>query len=51
VGPDERYVVAAMYDQPTGGDTIDAGVPTLTDLVATVFGATVPAPAAIPEDY
>ena len=50
-GPEERYVVAAMYDQPTGGDTIDAGVHTLTDLVATVFGAPVPAPAVIPEDY
>ena len=51
VGPDERYVVGAMYDQPTGGDTIEAGVHTLTDLVATVFGAPVPAPAFIPEDY
>ena len=51
VGPNERYVVGAMYDQPTGGDTIEAGVHTLTDLVATVFGAPVPAPAVIPEDY
>jgi hypothetical protein len=51
VGPDERYVVGAMYDQVPGGDTIEAGVHVLTDLVATVFGAPVPAPAVIPEDY
>jgi hypothetical protein len=50
-GPDERYVVGAMYDQIPGGDTIEAGVHVLTDLVATVFGAPVPAPAVIPEDY
>jgi hypothetical protein len=51
VGPDERYVVGAMYDQVPGGDTIDAGVHVLTDLVAIVFGAPVPAPAVVPEDY
>jgi hypothetical protein len=51
VGPDERYVVGAMYDQLPGGDTIEKGVHVLTDLVATVFGAPVPAPAVIPEDY
>ncbi len=51
VGPDERYVVAAMYDQVPGGDSIDAGVHVLTDLVATVFGAPVPAPAVVPQDY
>jgi hypothetical protein len=50
-GPDERYVVAAMYHQPPGGDTIDKGVHLLTDLVATIFGAPVPAPATIPKDY
>jgi hypothetical protein len=51
VGPDERYVVGAMYDQLPGQDTIDKGVHVLTDLVATVFGAPVPAPAVIPQDY
>jgi hypothetical protein len=51
VGPGERYVVAAMYDQVPGGDSIGAGVHVLTDLVATVFGAPVPAPAVVPEDY
>lgn len=50
-GPDERYVVAAMYHQPPGGDSIERGVHTLTDLVATIFGAPVPAPAVIPDDY
>jgi hypothetical protein len=51
VGPDERYVVGAMYDQIPGIDSIEAGVHVLTDLVATVFGAPVPAPAVIPDDY
>jgi hypothetical protein len=51
VGPSERYIVAAMYHQPPGGDTIDKGVHLLTDLVATIFGAPVPAPVTIPQDY
>ncbi len=52
VGPDERYLVAALYDEVPGEiDTIDAGVHALTDLVATIFGAPVPAPAVIPDDY
>jgi hypothetical protein len=51
VGPDERYVVAAMYHQPPRGGTIERGVHALTDLVATVFGAPVPAPAVVPTDY
>lgn len=50
-GPAERYVVAAMYDQPPGGDSIGRGVHVLTDLVATIFGAPVPAPAIVPTDY
>jgi hypothetical protein len=51
-GPRERYVIAAMYHQPPGGDSIGKGVHVLTDLVATAFGAPVPAPVArIPEDY
>jgi hypothetical protein len=50
-GPAERYEVAAMYHQPPGGDSIEKGVHTLTDVVATIFGAPVPAPATIPSDY
>ncbi len=50
-GPDERYIVAAMYHQPPGGDSVEKGVHLLTDLVATIFGAPVPAPVTIPEDY
>jgi hypothetical protein len=42
-------VVAAMYHQPPGGDSIQQGVHTLTDLVATIFGAPVPAPVVIPD--
>jgi len=49
-GPDERYVVAAMYHQLPGGDTIDHGVHVLSDLVATVFGAPVPAPVVVPDN-
>jgi hypothetical protein len=50
-GPDERYIVAAMYHQPPVTGSIDHGVHALTDLVATIFGAPVPAPAVIPKDY
>jgi post-segregation antitoxin (ccd killing protein) len=50
-GAGERYLVAAMYHQPPGGDSIEKGVHLLTDLVATIFGAPVPAPATIPKDY
>jgi hypothetical protein len=50
-GPQQRYVVAAMYHQLPGGDSIDRGVHVLTDVVATVFGAPVPAPVVIPQDY
>jgi hypothetical protein len=49
VGPEERYVVAAMYDDAPGQE-LDHGVHVLTDLVATVFGAPVPAPVVVPED-
>jgi hypothetical protein len=50
VGADERYLVAAMYDQPPEG-TIDIGVHVLTDLVAILFAAPVPAPAVVPSGY
>lgn len=47
-GPDERYAVAVMYHLPPGA-TIDAGVHTVSDLVATVFGAPTPAPVTVPD--
>jgi hypothetical protein len=49
VGPGERYLVAAMYDQAAEQE-LDNGVHVLTDLVATVFGAPVPAAAVVPEE-
>jgi hypothetical protein len=48
VGPDQQYEVAAMYHQLPGGDNIAEGVHTLSDLIATVFGAPAPAPVVIP---
>jgi hypothetical protein len=52
VGPGERHIVAALYDQPPGDlRSIQLGVHLLTDLVATLFGAPVPAPAVVPQDY
>jgi hypothetical protein len=47
-GPDARYVVAVMYHLPPGS-TIDAGVHAVSDLIATVFGAPVPAPVTVPD--
>jgi hypothetical protein len=47
-GPDQQYEVAAMYYQLPGGDNIAEGVHTLSDLIATVFGAPVPAQVVIP---
>jgi hypothetical protein len=53
-GPDGRYVVALMYQLPPGVNskdgTIDAGVHRVSDLVATVFGAAVPAAVTVPRD-
>jgi hypothetical protein len=42
-GPGERYVVAAMYEQPPGGGGLAAGVQAVSDAVALVFGAATPA--------
>jgi hypothetical protein len=47
-GPGARYVVAVMYHLPPGS-TVDAGVHAVSDLVATVFGAPVPAPVTVPD--
>jgi hypothetical protein len=47
-GPDERYAVAVMYQLPPGPG-IDVGVHTVSDLIATVFGAPTPAKVTIPD--
>lgn len=47
-GPNERYIVAAMYHLPPGA-TIGNGVHAVSDLVATVFGAPTPAPVTVPD--
>jgi hypothetical protein len=52
-GPDERYLVAAMYHVPPSAGTAAAGIHlgahVVSDLVATVFGATVPAAVSVPD--
>ncbi|HEX6499884.1 MAG TPA: hypothetical protein VF054_12745, partial [Micromonosporaceae bacterium] len=48
-GPDERYVVGVMYHLLPGSGTIYAGCHTVSDLVATVFGAQVPATITVPD--
>jgi hypothetical protein len=48
-GPEARYTVAVMYHLLPGSGTIDAGVHAVSDVVATVFGATVPAPVTVPD--
>lgn len=42
-GPDERYVVAMMYDMPPGQDSLKLGAQTLSDITALLFGARTPA--------
>jgi hypothetical protein len=49
-GQDERYIVAAMYDGQSK-DPLDTGVHALSDVIATVFGAPVPATVVVPQDY
>jgi hypothetical protein len=46
-GDNERYVVTAMYEQDATG-TLERGVHTVSDAIATYFGAAVPAPATLP---
>jgi hypothetical protein len=46
-GPDERYAVAVMYQVDPAG-SLAAGVHTVSDLVALLFGAPVPAPVTVP---
>lgn len=47
-GPDERYIVAIMYQVPPQG-TLDDGVHAVSYVAALLFGAPVPAPVTIPE--
>lgn len=47
-GPGARYVVAVMDDLPPGAG-IAAGVHAVSDAVAIVFGAPVPAPVTVPD--
>jgi hypothetical protein len=51
-GPDARYAIAVMYQLPPGVNTrngsIRAGVHAISDIVATIFGAPVPAPVTVP---
>jgi hypothetical protein len=52
-GPDQRYLVAVMYQLPASVPTTAAGVHTgahaVSDLVATVFGSPVPAMVTVPD--
>ncbi|MGC9669364.1 hypothetical protein ACNTMW_22765 [Planosporangium sp. 12N6] len=48
VGVDNRYAVVVMFDQQPGG-SLDTGVHTVSDLVATVFGAKTPADVTVPK--
>jgi hypothetical protein len=48
-GPGERYVVAVMDDLPPGAG-IAAGVHAVSDVVAAVFGAAVPAAVTVPDE-
>ncbi|WP_147457028.1 serine hydrolase [Micromonospora pisi] len=43
VGPDQRYVLAMMYDMPAGQDSLKLGGQTLSDIAAVLFGAKTPA--------
>jgi beta-lactamase family protein len=46
-GPGERYVVSVMYQLLPGATSI-AGGQLISDLIATVFGSSVPAPVTVP---
>jgi hypothetical protein len=46
-GPAERYVVVVTYNLPPAG-TLSTGVHTVSNLVATIFGAPVPASVSLP---
>lgn len=46
-GPDARYAIAIMFDQPAGA-TLDTGVHTVSDVIATALGAKTPADVTVP---
>jgi hypothetical protein len=47
-GPDAQYAVVIMFDQPAGA-TIDTGVRTVSDIIATAFGTKTPADVTVPK--
>jgi hypothetical protein len=47
-GPDQRYAVAVMYHLPAGA-SIGDGVHTVSDVIATIFGAPAPARVTVPD--
>ena len=46
-GPDGQYAIAVMYDLPAGAK-IDTGVQSVSNVIATLFGAPTPAPVRVP---
>jgi hypothetical protein len=46
-GPDGQYAIAVMYDLPAGAK-IDTGVQSVSNVIATLFGAPTPAPVKVP---
>jgi hypothetical protein len=46
-GPNERYILALMYDMPPGQDSLKLGAQTVSDIAATLFGGSTPAPVVI----
>jgi hypothetical protein len=52
-GPEQRYIVAVMYHLPPSVPVTSAGIHTgahaVSDVVATVFGAPVPAVVSVPD--
>jgi hypothetical protein len=46
-GPDARYAIAVMFDEP-GGATLATGVHTVSDVIATIFGVATPATVTVP---
>ncbi|GAA1807990.1 hypothetical protein HC028_21490 [Planosporangium flavigriseum] len=46
-GPGAEYAVVIMFDQPPGA-TLDTGVHTVSDIIATAFGAKTPADVTVP---
>jgi hypothetical protein len=43
-GPGHRYIVAEMFSMPPGKDSLSLGAHTLSDISATLFGVSTPAP-------